>query len=154
MNGGLNKSHLIANTDRAASYHRSVHACIVLIETHDCLHYACILFSGLRIQVDYHAAQIAHCNLYGWPWIAVTEHQHPPDPPILEKRFAGLRLNYDVGSEPSPIELESGLAADACNGRQADYRDCRLVEDPMIEFHEVDTTPQETGELGLQQGTS
>ena len=93
-------------------------------------------------------------NAYGWPGIAVPEHQQLPDPLILHKRLGAFRLDQDIGSETPAIEIESGFVTDARDRRQTDHGDWSLVENPMLELHHLDGAPDELGELGLQLGAS
>src|SRR5215831_5784521 len=77
----------IAHADRAGLERRRIDARVVPVEADDRLLRAAILFRGVGIEVDHHAAFIAHPNAHGRPRIAVTEQERSPDPFVLEERL-------------------------------------------------------------------
>src|SRR5262245_50470276 len=56
------KSHSIPNLNPAATHHRCVHARVVLVEAHDRLQDAPVLFCGFWIEVEHHTSCIAQRN--------------------------------------------------------------------------------------------
>src|SRR5262249_28628528 len=115
------KAHSIANTDRAGAHHRRIDTSVVLVETHDRLHYARIFFCGLRIEVDHRTALIAHRDVHGRPGIAVTKQQRPSHPSVLVKWIQILRLKHNIGAEAAAIKNESRFATNAPHRRQSDH---------------------------------
>ena len=65
-----------------------------------------------------------------------------------------VRLEQNVGSEAPPIGIHCRSLRDACNSRQAHHRYRGVVEDTVLELHQLHTTSGALGNLVLKLGAA
>jgi hypothetical protein len=116
----------------------TIHAGIVLIETNHGFQDGWISLSCFRIKIDHDASFIPQRDAHSASLRILSEDHDFADPMVLLEWFISVGLNEDIWSESTDIKIPAGFSFDLETRGQSDQRNAGLIEDALIELHQLD----------------
>ena len=131
----LPEIYLLADSKLTNADDRRINSSVIPVQTHSSFCHTGVFLGSLWIQIDHDTPLISHGNAYGWTVCLGAEAHTSSEPAVLGKGFKAIRLDNNVGSKPSHIELSPRLASHLQYRFQTYDGNRSFVEDAMIELH-------------------